>query len=304
MARLAYHFRRAGVVDARAVDYVAAAGQQALGQLAFDQAVTFFAQALEAADDVESGPERRCALLVSLGTSQRLAAVAAFRETLLRAARLAQELGDAEELAAGQLFYARAAQGRLNELVDLVRQQAADNPGIAAWQAALALTLTRLGHHNEVIDLVNELMVDPTTVFPRDGLWLTGRALLAEAVAVVGNAEQADREYEILAPYAGRLPSNGTVCMWSVSLGLATLAAPAGRPEDAERHFVEAHEQHERIGAPVWLARTQLEWGRFLLGAGESPRALTLLEQAREGAELIRAADVVSDVDSLMANLK
>ena len=118
MATLAYHFRWAGVVDARAVDYAAAAGEQALGQLAFDQAVTFFAQALEAADDVESGAERRCALLISLGTAQRLAAVPAFRETLLRAARLAQELGDAEKLAQAALANSRGFQsitGSLDE---------------------------------------------------------------------------------------------------------------------------------------------------------------------------------------------
>ena len=138
--------------------------------------------------------------MAGVGRSMVSATGDEIEQAAMTALQVGEDAGqpDAFLVFAGQLFYARAAQGRLNELLDLVRQQAADNPGITAWQAALASTLTRLGHHNEVIDIVNELMVDPTRAFPRDGLWLTGHALLSEAVAVVGSVEQADREYTIL----------------------------------------------------------------------------------------------------------
>ncbi|HXW35376.1 MAG TPA: BTAD domain-containing putative transcriptional regulator, partial [Acidimicrobiales bacterium] len=102
-AALAYHFQRAGGADARAVDYAAAAGEQALEQLAFDQAAEFFTQALDAAEDVDAGLERRCSLLVRLGTAQRLAGISAYRATLLEAARLAMNLGDATLLAQAAL---------------------------------------------------------------------------------------------------------------------------------------------------------------------------------------------------------
>jgi hypothetical protein len=45
-AALAYHFGRAGGGDIRAVDYAAAAGDQALEVFAADQAAAFFTQAL------------------------------------------------------------------------------------------------------------------------------------------------------------------------------------------------------------------------------------------------------------------
>ncbi len=106
-AALAYHFRRAGVADIRAVDYAAAAGDHALERLAFDQAVALFSQALEAAEAVEAGSDRRCRLLIRLGTAQRLAAVPAHRETLLEAAGLARTLGDAELLAQAALANSR-----------------------------------------------------------------------------------------------------------------------------------------------------------------------------------------------------
>ena len=411
-AILAYHFRSAGSPDIRAVDYAATAGERALEQLAFDQAVAFFSQALEAADDVGTGAERRCVLLIGLGTAQRLAAIPAYRDNLLGAAALAQELGDAELLAkaalansrgtysaigeldeervqaieaairavgpadsptrarllallaqelywrdpelrrfeladeavamarrlgdeacllevwrkahlstwtarrapnliaelpallelaerigdvqqlwaicasgfahilemgdidradrllermgqvaaevnnpafrwlfagarcghltvsgtgdeieqaamsalqigtdAGQpdafvafifhLYHARVAQGRLAEIVDLVRQQAADHPWRPSGRNLLANTLARLGERHESAGLIEEFIADPEKAFPDDGIWLTAHTDLAETVATVGTADQAAVEYAILAPYAGRVPFAG-----------------------------------------------------------------------------------------------
>lgn len=505
-AVLAYHFRRAGIVDARAVDYAAVAGEQALERLAFDQAVAFFTQALEAAEDVEADADRRCALLIRLGTAQRLAGVAAYRETLLSAAGLARDIGDNAQMAqaalannrgfwsiagaldedriqvledalsgvgpadttirarllallalelawrdpelsrlgladeavamarrlgddtcllevwrstlfstwvadrvpalaaelpamlelaerigdtqqivlvcsggfvhslevgdldradsllerlgkiaaevnnpmfrwleanyrcgrlmvsasgdeiersatrtleigqdagqpdafvwfAPQFWFARAAQGRLAEILDLVRRQITENPGLPAWRAGLAVTLVRIGEQGEAADLVAEMMVDSSSVFPNDPVWLFGHAALGEAVASVGTPEQAAEEYARLAPYAGRIPYVGVCTTMSVSRVLANLAARAGRSELAEEHFARAKEEHERLGAPEWLARTELEWGRFLLDAGEPNRARTLLAQAREGAERMGAADVVLAAKSLLAEL-
>ena len=105
--RSAYHFRRAGMADIRAVDYAAAAGEHAVERLAFDQAVALFSQSLEAAEAVEAGSDRTCHLLIRLGTAQRLAALPAFRETLLDAARLAQSTGNAELLAEAALANSR-----------------------------------------------------------------------------------------------------------------------------------------------------------------------------------------------------
>ncbi|MGD0593539.1 MAG: BTAD domain-containing putative transcriptional regulator [Acidimicrobiales bacterium] len=503
-AALAYHFQRAGSADARSIEYAAAAGEQALERLAFDQAVAFFSQALEAADDVEAGADRRCGLLVRLGTAQRLAAVPAYRETLLGAARLAQDLGDAELLAqaalannrgisstvgivdeervqfieaaldaigpadsatrarllsvlaleliwrdpelrrlaladeavamarrlgddaclldvwtaahiaasvadrvpalvaelpdllvlgerigdvqqlvvacgwgslhcvemgdldeadrlverigrlvaevnnpffrwieanyhccrltvsgtgdeieqaaltalqigqdagqpdlmtwfAPQLLIARWSQGRLGEIVELVRQVTADTPGVPAWRAALALTCAQLGDRDEAVSIIDDLMSDPAKAFPENVAWLLGHSVLAEAVAAVGTAAQAAREYPLLEPYAGRVPCLGNVARPGVSLALAGLAGRAGWRELAERHFSEAHALHLRLGATGWLARTQLEWGAFLLDTGESTRAEDLLIRARDTAEQTGAADVVEAARGLLA---
>jgi hypothetical protein len=127
-----------------------------------------------------------------------------------------------------------------------------------------------------------------------------GTICLGEAVAAVGTPVQAAREYAILSPHAGRLVTNAVFAYPSVSLTLAKLAARAGR---AEQHFADVHDQHERLGAPGWLARTQLAWGHFLLDTGQTGRARTLLSLARDAGERTGAADVVTAADSLLGDI-
>jgi hypothetical protein len=73
-----------------------------------------------------------------------------------------------------------------------------------------------------------------------------------------------------------------------VSFHLGLLAGFLGRFDDAERHFAAAAAEHQRIGAPTYLARTRLEWARMLLArgdAGDEARARTLLTEASAVAE-------------------
>jgi DNA-binding SARP family transcriptional activator len=502
-ATLARHFRLAGGADVRVVDYSTQAGEQAVAQLAFDRAVDFYSLAVEAAARIGIESERRCELLVRLGSAQRLAADPGFRETLLGAAALALELGDARLLAravltnsrgfastagtldrervrsidaaidatgpgdsvvrarllalraletmwddpdmrrldladeavaiatrlgddnclleasmaaqvacsvpdrvpdlvrdlpglvelaeragdaeklarvclagsshylemgdlaeanlliarvgrlaaelenpvfgwmvahqrcrtltmtgtgdqieqaaldalhigeeggqpdlpvwfAPQLFLARWSQGRLRETVELISGVLRDTPGLAAWRATLALALVAADEREEAAAVVNELMVDPVRAFPQDVVWLAAHSVLAEAVAAVGSADQAAEEYEVLEPYAGRVPCLFMVARPGVDLWLGALAARAGRRTDAQHHLSSAHRQHQELGAPVWAARTELEWARTLLADREVARARELLTSARAAAERLGAADIAAAAAALL----
>ena len=74
----------AGGRPARAVDYATRAGDRALAQLAPDEAVAYYRQALELLDAAESAEEQRIPLLIGMGEAQRQAGDPAHRETLLR----------------------------------------------------------------------------------------------------------------------------------------------------------------------------------------------------------------------------
>jgi len=107
---LAHHYARAAAPAAdvaKAVEYASQAGDWALAQLAHDEAATYYRSALDLLDSAgrapAADPGQRLELLIALGEAQRRAGNAAHRETLLHAARLAEERGDAEALARAAL---------------------------------------------------------------------------------------------------------------------------------------------------------------------------------------------------------
>ena len=88
----------------KALGYARRAGEQAVASYAPLDAIDWYAQALDVLSlhrDTED-PES-CGLLVALGSAQRQAGETAYRETLLRAARLALRLGESELLVAAVL---------------------------------------------------------------------------------------------------------------------------------------------------------------------------------------------------------
>ncbi|HZI39620.1 MAG TPA: AAA family ATPase, partial [Acidimicrobiia bacterium] len=105
---LAHHWARATapVSDpTRAVDYATRAGDRARAQLAHDEAVSYYRQALELLGDRDN--PRRLELVIALGESQRDAGDTGHRETLLEAARLAQARDDHSALASAALANGR-----------------------------------------------------------------------------------------------------------------------------------------------------------------------------------------------------
>ena len=102
LGELAAHWAAAVVsIDAaKASHYAQLAGERALQQLAPDEAIRWYGQALEllAASGSRAGPAVRCELLIGLGEAQRQIGDPAFRETLLRATDVARQLNDTELL--------------------------------------------------------------------------------------------------------------------------------------------------------------------------------------------------------------
>ncbi len=101
VGELASHWAQAAQASdvAKAIEYAARAGRQALDQLAPDEAVRWYGQALELLDRAPAhDPHQRAEILVGLGDAQRQIGVAAHRETLLEAAHIADELYDVDLL--------------------------------------------------------------------------------------------------------------------------------------------------------------------------------------------------------------
>jgi class 3 adenylate cyclase/tetratricopeptide (TPR) repeat protein len=113
IGQLAHHWARATrpTDTVKAVDYACQAGSRALAGLAPDEALDWYTKALEMldadTDPADHDPAVRAQLLVDLGDAQRQCGVPAYRETLLAAAHLADQIDDVDLLVRAALTNSR-----------------------------------------------------------------------------------------------------------------------------------------------------------------------------------------------------
>ena len=170
-SRLAHHWRRAEPPDRhRAARWCAVAGRQALRGHDHEIAAGWFQQALslrKEAPGEERGTEY-CDLLIDLGTALRFADQERSREYLLAAARLADDLDDAERLTRAALANNR---GFVSHVGGLDRER-----GAMLSRAAERLDANRPEAALVLAQLALELTFSPQVERRR---WLADRALEA-----------------------------------------------------------------------------------------------------------------------------
>jgi hypothetical protein len=138
---LAYHWAAAGPAGGgvgKAVWYARRAGERALAQLAPDEALRWFSQALEqlaAAGEVSEAD--RCDLMILIGEAQHQTGEPAYRETLLAAGAMASRIGDGERMAQAAIANTR---GWLSNVVDV------DAERIAALRSAIEVVPAGSAH--------------------------------------------------------------------------------------------------------------------------------------------------------------
>jgi tetratricopeptide (TPR) repeat protein len=186
----------------------------------------------------------------------------------------------------GQLCQVRYFQGRYREIVEEVLQYAGEPDSLAAWHGTAALALIESGRADEARELA--LAADFQGV-RLDETWFMAMFMWAEVCSRLRVLARADEIYELLAPFSGQLVAGGTIVSGSIDWALGMLALTLERYEDADGHFAIAAEIEERLGAPLFLARTRAGWARALIARGRSEdleRAQHMLEQADSvGAE-------------------
>jgi class 3 adenylate cyclase/tetratricopeptide (TPR) repeat protein len=213
-------------------------------------------------------------------------------ETLAQsAAQLGVAAGQPDALTiffGAQLVLIRYEQGRLGEIVDLMRQAAEDNPGIPGLAAGLALAYCELDRAEEARPLLARFARNGFADVPRDVVTLTTLGLFSETAAELGEREAAAKLYERLEPFSGGLAFSGATIRGPVDLYLGRLAATCGRYDDAARHFAAAASLVERIEGPTWLARVRVGWARMLFERGRPGDAEHARELARQALATAR----------------
>jgi tetratricopeptide (TPR) repeat protein len=248
-------------------------------------------------------PTMRWAALYSASVRAHLAGDIERAEALaLEAAGLGHHTGqtDALMIVGVQLFAVRHEQGRLDELVDIIAQRAAENPGVPTLQGTLAFTYSELGRIEEAAAIFEPVARDDFAALPFDVAWMPGLSRYAEVAARLGAVDAAASIYEKLLPYRDQFVTSVVTVNGSVERILGVLAATREQWDTADQHFSAATKVHERLGAPLFLARTSMNWGRSLAARGDVEAARDRLERAAELARAHGGAAIEREASGLL----
>jgi tetratricopeptide (TPR) repeat protein len=210
---------------------------------------------------------------------------------------------DALSFFTSQLTNVRYEQGRLAELQPLIAQVVADNPGIPAFRAVLALACCEGDLDDEARRLLAHETSTAFSELPPDVTWLPGLAIYAEVAAHLQDAAAGEVLYELLAPWAGQVVYSGISAWGSVDHHLGAVAAVIGHYAEAEEHLRQAADLNVALRAPIWVARTELATARLLLvrdGLQDRERGRALLERAAAAAQRLGSATLARRAAGLL----
>lgn len=182
-----------------------------------------------------------------------------------------------------QMFSVCREQGRLGEVLPVLRHFVSTTPTATTWRPGLALLYAELGMTEEARKQFEDLAAEDFATIPRDALWLTCLAYLAEVCVQINDARRAATLFRLLLPHAGRNIVTGNVASYGAAdRFLGMLAATLGQCDAAQRHFEAALAMDERTGARPWLAHSRYEYAALLFRqrGADTGRGATLLQAA------------------------
>jgi DNA-binding CsgD family transcriptional regulator len=207
-----------------------------------------------------------------------------------------------------QMFSIRREQGRLDEARPLAEAVARFGQAGATWRPALAALYAELGLLDAAADELRFLVADGLAAVPRDSLWWASLSYLTDAAVALGDRAAAEAVHRELAPARGLVVQVGNLlaAYGAVDRYLGALCGLLGRTRDAEAHFETAMRIDRRARMPVWLARTQVAYARFLVdraavgGADDLDRATAMLRAAADAAERCGMRRVAAEAGELL----
>jgi class 3 adenylate cyclase len=251
-----------------------------------------------------------------------------------RLAGEARQAGQRAEQPVAEQFYGiqmtqiRSLQGRAGELLPDVRDLAERFPGIPAWRGGVITLAARSGDVELARRELERFAGDDFSAIPRDVNWSAAMSLLGEAIALIGDADRAERAYDELLPYEGLIivVARAVGCNGPIDRVLGLLAQTMGRLDDAERHLGNAVEISTGMGdkpgmalcglalAEVLLARDDardkdlaFELLTDVLGTAREMGARWIVDRAlrdRLDAQGLTGVDVTTSIDEMVSALE
>jgi tetratricopeptide (TPR) repeat protein len=214
------------------------------------------------------------------------------------------QASDAAQTFGVHMYTIRREQGGLDELAAATQALGDQYRTIPTWRCGVALLLAEAGRMAEARRELDALAARDFAELPRDLVWLTSMALLAETAALLDDGPRAAVLHEQLAPYGDRciVIPYGIACFGSASRPLGLLASTLRRWPEAEQHFEAALAVNRRMGARPWVARTERDYAAMLLARGrpgDRERAGALCAHASATADELGMARLAEQIARL-----
>ena len=200
-----------------------------------------------------------------------------------------------------QMFAIRREQGRLAEVLPLMKVLSSQADAQAVWRPGLTVLLAELGMLDESRRELDALAPAGFGSVPRDSVWPACLTFLAEACIACGTPAHADELLGELETYSGlNLMVAMTICFGPADRLRGGLAGLLGRSEEAEAHFQDALALADRSGSPVWRAHVQHDWAMLAAARGDVTTANSLAAQAHAAAVAIGMTRLAEQTAALL----
>jgi tetratricopeptide (TPR) repeat protein len=214
--------------------------------------------------------------------------------------------GFSTQVLAAQMSMVRREQGRLNELVPVVKTLTTHYPTLALARCGLAFFYTQLEDSASAALEFEYFWKRDFEGVERNATWLPSMVFLSEVCGFLKHRESAAKLYRLLLPYETRNAMLDIyVCYGSEAHYLGILAATLGNFEVARAHFETALEVNLKMNARPLVAYTQYEYAKMLLGRGlqaERETALILGSKALSTAEALGMKTLLAELHSTMGH--
>lgn len=149
-----------------------------------------------------------------------------------------------------QVLLVRVAQGRGQELADLVDLAIREHPDLPGWRAVAARLASLRGDRGRVEEELQAL--DCGRSLPVDMSWGGAVMILGRAAAAVGATESLEPLADLIRPYSGQFTWYGAGTVGPYDLALAEIAIALDEIDVAAHHLVKAQSAVTAIGAKVF----------------------------------------------------
>jgi class 3 adenylate cyclase/tetratricopeptide (TPR) repeat protein len=205
------------------------------------------------------------------------------------------------------LLSARREQGRIEEVIELLIALQAANPDMAIVRANLAVMYMELDRREEATAVFEVDARDRFAAFRyNSGGWLLSLCMYGEVCAYLADTAAAAVLNERVSPYADHVVCGGQFSCGATHRYVGLLAQTLGDTSLADKHFADAMALNDRIDAPIWAARTRLDWANLLTArrhGSDLERARLLGLEAAETARRLGCTLIERRAELLVASI-